>query len=186
MNIYSIALFLHIAGALGFFSALAVEWTGLRQIQNAMLSDQARAWMRILAGTRRLGMTSMLFSLITGVYMTEIAWRHVAWTIVALGSVILLIVLAITLTRPRVAALEKALATEKGMLSQNFQGLANHWLLEISLKTRVALAWGIVFLMTVKPGFGGSLLAIAIAIVSGFVFSLATKRHERMQEGSAD
>jgi hypothetical protein len=186
MNIYSIALFLHIAGALGFFSALAVEWTGLRQIQHAVLSDQARAGMRILAGIRRLGMTSMLLSLITGIYITVIAWRNVAWTIVALGSVILLIVVAVTLTRPRVAALETALATEKGMLSQNFHGLANHRLLDVSLKTRVAVSWGIIFLMTVKPGLGGSLLVIAIAIVSGFVFSLSTKWHERMQEGSAD
>lgn len=119
MNSYSIALFLHVAGALGFFSAFAVEWTGLRQIQPAMLSDQAQAGMRILAGTRRLGMTSMLISLITGIYMTVTVWRQVAWAIVALASVVLLIVLAITLTRPRIAALGKALATEKGMLSQN-------------------------------------------------------------------
>ena len=36
MNDYSIALFLHIVGALGFFVALGLEWTGLRQIRSAM------------------------------------------------------------------------------------------------------------------------------------------------------
>lgn len=181
MNSYSIALFLHVAGALGFFSAFAVEWTGLRQIQHAMLSDQAQAGMRILAGTRRLGMTSMLISLITGIYMTVTVWRQVAWTIVALASVVLLIVLAITLTRPRIAALGKALATEKGMLSQNLQRLANHRHLEISLKTRVAVTLGIVFLMTVKPGLGGSLLSMAIAVVTGLAWAMYMPLRKRAQ-----
>ncbi len=35
MNSYSISLFFHIAGALGFFTALGLEWTGLRQIRSA-------------------------------------------------------------------------------------------------------------------------------------------------------
>src|SRR5512138_127610 len=125
MNMYSITLFLHIVGALGFFSAFALEWTSLRQVQRAILSDQARAWMRILTGTRRLGMTSMLLTVITGIYMTVTAWRGVPWTMVALVSVILLITLVLTLTRPRVAALGQALAVERGTLSRNFYNLAN-------------------------------------------------------------
>jgi len=182
MNSYSIALFLHIAGALGFFSAFAVEWTGLRQLQHAILSDQAQTWMRILAGTRRLGMTSTLISLITGIYMTVITWRHAAWIIVTLAFIVLLIVLATALTRPRIEALEKALVTEKGMLSQNFQGLANHPYLEISLKTRVAVTLGIVFLMTVKPGLEGSLLTMVLAVVTGLAWAMYLPLRKRAQK----
>ena len=182
MNSYSIVLVLHIAGALGFFSAFAVEWTGLRQLQHATLSEQAQAWMRILAGTRRLGMTSTLISLITGIYMTVIAWRQAAWIIVTLAAIVLLMVLTTTLTRPRIAALGKALATEKGMLSQNFQGLANHRHLEISLKTRVAVTLGIVFLMTVKPGLEGSLLTIVLAAVSGLAWAMYMPIRKRAQK----
>ena len=70
MSIYSGALFLHVVGALGLFSAFALEWTGLRQVQ-PMLSDQAQVWMRILAGTCRLGMAST--AVITGIYLTVTA-----------------------------------------------------------------------------------------------------------------
>src|SRR5262245_58128370 len=35
MNDYSIALLLHVVGALGFFMALALEWTNLRQLRRA-------------------------------------------------------------------------------------------------------------------------------------------------------
>jgi hypothetical protein len=182
MNIYSTTLFLHIVGALGFFSAFALEWTSLRQVQQAMLSDQAGDWMRILTGTRRLGMTSMLISLITGIYMTVTAWRAVPWTIVALASVVLLIALVLTLTRPRVAALGQALAAERGTLSQNFYNLAHHPLLEISLKTRVTIALGIVFLMTAKPGLGGSLLTMVVAAAIGLASAMYMPRHERAQK----
>ncbi len=186
MNIYSLTLFLHIAGALGFFAAFAVEWTGLRQIQHVVLADQAQAWMRILGGTRRLGMISMIATVLTGIYLTARAWGAVPWIIIALAAVVLLIAMVTTLTRPRVAALGKALATEKGTLSETFHGLANHPLLEISLKTRVAVALGIVFLMTVKPGLVGSLLTMAVAIVIGVVSALHIPFNQRAQEEGTD
>ncbi len=172
MNIYSITLFLHIVGALGFFSALALEFTVLRQIRHATLSDQARTWMRILAGTRKLVEISSLTALVSGIYMAVTAWHHVAWTGVALVSVVLLILLSAILTRPRTTALEKALAEEEGTLSQTFRELANHRQMELSLKTRVTTALGIVFLMTVKPGLEGSLLTMAIAIATGLAWSI--------------
>ena len=81
-------------------------------------------------------MISMLIALISGIYMTATAWHHAAWTMVALASVVLLIVLSVTLTRPRIAALEKTLAKEKGMLSQKFQELVNHRRLELSQDSR--------------------------------------------------
>ena len=42
MNAYTIVLFLHIVGALGFFVALGLEWTGLSQLQSAMSLEQVR------------------------------------------------------------------------------------------------------------------------------------------------
>ena len=182
MNMYSITLFLHIVGALGFFSAFALEFTALRQIQHAILSDQTRIWMRILAGTRKLVDISGLTVLVSGIYMAVTAWRHVAWTGVALVSVVLLILIAAILTRPRITALEKALAEEKGTLSQNFRELANHKQMELSLKTRMTIALGIVFLMTVKPGLVGSLLTIAIAVIIGLAWAIVMPRHENAQK----
>ena len=42
---YSIALFVHIVGALGFFVALGLEWTGLSQIRyRSMDGHEGRLW----------------------------------------------------------------------------------------------------------------------------------------------
>jgi hypothetical protein len=182
MNYYSIALFLHIVGALGFFTALGLEWMGLRQIRNATSSDQIREWIGISNTTRRIGMGSMLTILAAGIYMMAADWGLVAWIIVALGAMILLAVLGITITGPRIAALGRTLTLEKGPLPHTLRNLANDPFLWISMQIRVAISLGIVFLMTVKPGLAGSLLVIGIATILGIASALPMPHRERAQE----
>jgi hypothetical protein len=186
MNDYSIALFFHIVGALGFFVALGLEWTGLWQIGSATTSELVRAWMRISKSARRLGIASMLMILVSGSYMMATVWGGVAWIFVSLGALVLGVVLTLALTGPRMAAMGRALATEKGSVSKTFHNLANHPLLWISIQTRAAIALGIVFLKTAKPDVGGSLLTLGIAIVLGLASALPVPRRERAHEGLAD
>lgn len=186
MNDYSIALFLHIVGALGFFVALGLEWTGLWQLRSAILPDQVRTWMGILKSARRVGFVSMLTAVVSGVYMMATVWGGVAWIIVVIGSLVGVIVLSLALTGPRMATIGRTLALEKGPLSQTFHSAANHPLLWISIQTRVALALGIIFLKIAKPDLGGSLLTIGVAIVLGVAAALPMARREAAQEASAN
>ena len=184
MNDYSIALFLHIAGVLGFSVALGLEWTGLWQIRSAILPDQVRGWMGILKGVRRVGFASMLTTVLTGVYMMLTVWGGVAWVTVSLGALVLVIALSLVLTGPRMAAIGRALTTAS--TSQTFHSLASHPLLWISIQTRIAIALGIVFLKTAKPGLSGSLLTLGVAVVLGIASALPASRHEQAPAGSAD
>lgn len=111
MNDYSIALFLHITGVMGISVALGLEWTGLWQIQRAISADQARGWMGMLKGVRRVGFASMLISVLTGVYMMLTVWGGVAWVTVSIGALVLVIALAQALTAPRMTAIGRALMT---------------------------------------------------------------------------
>src|SRR5512138_637292 len=119
MNIYSIGLFLHIVGALGVFVALGLEWTGLRQIRSATFPEQARGWMRILKNTNKVGFPSMLATVLTGIYMMVTYWGGQTWVIVTVGSLVLVIVLSVVLSKPRMAAIGQALVSEKRPVSQN-------------------------------------------------------------------
>jgi hypothetical protein len=186
MNNYSITLFVHIVGVVGFFVALGLEWTGLSQIRKAMTLEQVRAWMGILKNVRKVGFVSMLTTVVTGIYMMVTGWGGEPWLIVTVGSLVLVIALAQGITAPRMAAIGQALASEKGPLSKTFHSLANNPLLWISIQTRVAIALGIIFLKTVKPGWGGSLLIVGIAIVLGFASALYIPRRERVQARSTD
>jgi hypothetical protein len=186
MNASSIALFLHIVGALGFFVALGLEWTGLREIRGAALPEQVRAWMGILKNTTRLGIPSMLTLLITGVYMvmTDVGW--VAWILVVLGALVLAMALSMVFTRPRMAAIGQALAREKSPVSPSFRSVANHPVLWISIQTRAAIALGIVFLKIAQPDLGGSLLVIGISIFLGVLSALPLSRGVKAHAGSTD
>jgi hypothetical protein len=186
MNAYSIALFLHIVGAVGIFVALGLEWTSLWQIRSATTPQQVGGWMRILKGVRKFGFASMLTTVVTGIYMIVTVWGGEAWIIVTVGSLVLMIALAQVLTAPRMAAIGRALVAEKVPLSQTFHSLANHPLLWISLQTRVAIALGIIFLKIAKPDWVGSLITIGIAIVLGAASVLPMLRRERAQAASAN
>ena len=141
--------------------------------------------MGLLKNAGRGGFASMLAVVISGVYMMATAWGRVAWLIVTVGALVMVIVLALALSGPRMAAIERALATEQGALSQTFHRLANHPLLWISIQTRVAITLGIVLLKTVKPDVSGSLLIIGVAIVLGLASALPMPRRERAHEGAA-
>ena len=182
MDGYSIGLFFHIVGALGIFVALGLEWTGLWQIRNAATQGQVREWMGILKNVRKVGSFSMLAAVITGIYMMVIEWGGVAWIIASMASLVLVIILSQALTRPRMTAIGQSLVTEEEVLSHAYRNLSKHPLLWISIQTRLALTLGIVFLKTIKPGLGGSLLIVGIGIVLGVVSALPMVRHERVQQ----
>jgi len=185
MNIYSVALFLHIVGAVGFFVALGLEWTGLSQIRSAMTLEQARAGMAILRNVRKVGFVSMLTTVITGIYMMVTVWGGVAWLFVTLGSLVVVIALAQTITAPKMAAVGQSLTTEGGAFLETFHSLVYHPLLSISIQTRVAISLGIILLKIAKPALGLSLLAIGVAVVLGLASTLYMPRRERLQ-GSTD
>ncbi len=167
------------------FVALGLEWTGLWQIRRAMTLELVRGWMGILGSLRRFGFASMLTTVITGIYMMLAVWGGVAWAIVTLGSLVLVIALSLALSGPRMAAIGRALAAQKGPLPATFRSLANHPLLWISIRTRVAIALGIVFLKTARPDLVGSLFTIGVAILLGLAPALYVPHREQAQERPA-
>jgi hypothetical protein len=186
MSTYAIALFVHIVGALGFGVALGLEWTGLRQLRSAAAPEVVRAWMGILQRTAGIGFVSMLATVVTGGYMMATGWGGVAWLVVTVGSLSLLIGLAAGLTRPRMKAIGRALATGHGPHSPVFQGLVNHPWLWASIQARVAVTLGIILLKIAKPNLGGSLLIVGVALVLGIASARPVRRREPAGAGAAD
>jgi hypothetical protein len=185
MNSYTIALFLHVVGALAFFVALGLEWTSLRHLQRASTVDQVREWMQVPNEMGRLGMMAMVTLLTAGIYMMLTAWGAVPWLIVTFVAIILLVILTAALTGPRMAAIRRTLDHEEGPISHSLQGLLNDSRLRISIQTRTAIATGIVFLMTVKPDFVVSLLTIFVTAILGLVSALRMPSAKQSPEVTA-
>jgi hypothetical protein len=185
MNSYSIALFLHVVGALGFFVALGLEWMSLQQLQRISTAEQLREWFQNSRGMRGLGGISMLVLLGAGIYMTIIAWGGADWIGVAFGSVILMGVLGGVLSGPRMAAIQRSMGDETGNISSTLYQLIHHPLISLSIRLRIGMALGIVFLMCVKPTLVESLITMGIATVLGLALALPGIRRKPTPELAA-
>src|ERR1700738_4337484 len=86
MSLYSIALFLHVVGAMLLFVTLTVEGIALRQLHRAATAGAAQGAAALLPLNRIAGPLSALGVLIPGLYMTATTWGWVGWILVALVS----------------------------------------------------------------------------------------------------
>jgi hypothetical protein len=120
--------------------------------------------------------------LLTGIYMMATVWGGVAWIIIALAAIVLMVALGTALSGRRMAPIGPAAAAEKGSLSPDLRQRLRDPLLWLSIQARVAIALGIVFLMTVKPGLGGALLTIGAAVVLGLASALPAWGSVRLEE----
>lgn len=182
MNDYAIALFLHVVGALGFFVALGLEWVSVRQLRHAVMVQQVHQSVRSTDGARRVGMLSMMTLLASGFYMTITVWGGIPWVLVSLVSLVLLSGVAVAVSGRRMAAVDRAAKGETGSVAPSLQSLLQHPLLWMGIQTRVAIALGIVFLMTIKPPLTESLIAIGVSAVLGIVSALPLTGQQRSQE----
>jgi hypothetical protein len=169
MTLYSIALFLHVVGALLLFVTLTVEGIALRQLRRAATAEAAQGATASLRLNRVVGPLSALGVLIPGLYMTAYSWGPVAWIVVALVSWALLAVLG-AVNGMRILALERSQAILTGIQNPVFL---------VSWLTRVGIALGVVFLMTVKPGAVAAVLAILLAAAAGAVLGVALPKVRR-------
>ena len=181
MNYYLIAKFAHIVGALGIFAALGVEWLSLINLRRVTGMPQIRDWMRVRAGIQRLGGISMVAILISGFYMMAVGRIGAAWLIVAFWSLIVLALLGVFLTGRRMRIIQQSIGTDNDADAPTVHQGLRQPVLWIVLQTRVALALGIVFLMTLKPDLIGSLLTLGIATVLGLASALLSLKYEQGQ-----
>jgi hypothetical protein len=157
MTLYSIALFLHIVGALLLFVTLTVEGIELRLLRRAVTTEAAQGSAALLRLNRIVGPLSALGVLIPGLYMTATTWGWVPWIVVGLVSWLVIAVLG-AVNGVRILALERSQALLTGIRNPIFL---------ISWSTRVGTALGVVFLMTVKPGAAAAVLAVLLAATAG-------------------
>ncbi len=146
MTLYSIALFLHIVGAVSLFVLLTVEGVTLRQGTTAARFN------------RVFGPISALLILVPGLYMVAAGAGWAAWVGVGLVSWVLIAVIgAIT-----------GISVLRGRMSRRSAA--------ISWSARVGIAVAVVFVMTVKPGLLVSIMAAMAGAAAGLAGGLQAAR----------
>jgi hypothetical protein len=184
MNAYSIALFLHIVGALALFATFGLEGFALFSLRRAATAEQVRAWASVFGLLRRLWPASLGLLLLAGLYMTATTWGWQPWILTGLATMLLLPIVGAR-SGLRLAAVGRALAGERGPLPAETRAQLSDPFLAASYHVRLAAALGIVFLMTVKPELLGSLVTIGVALIAGLTLALPAWRRARAKGEAA-
>jgi len=181
MSIYTIVLFLHVSGAIGYFIGIGTWLFGLASLRRAMRVEQVRALTNLVGRSGPLLGISVLLILATGLYMALTAWGlQTGWIGVALISLILLAPLGTALIEPRRRAIDRlAREAPDGPLPEALERRIHDPILGTALQTVAALLLGIVFLMTTKPALTGSLIVMAVALALGLASGVLVSRATR-------
>ena len=168
MSIYSAVLFLHVVAAIALFMALGIEWSSLRQMQRTTSLAQVALSIKMSSGLRPVSIASMLVVLLSGGYLaSRMEVWHDAWIWVALAGMFAIGGIAVTLTRRRTEGIRRLCAGENAELTKALIARLRDPLLRLSMRLRIAIATGIIFLMVTQPNLFGALLALGVAAVAG-------------------
>jgi hypothetical protein len=193
MTGYTIALFLHVSAAIGYFIAMGAWLLSLAALRRAQRVEQVRILAQLIGRTGPLFGISVLFLLGTGLYMAITAWGLLTgWIIVALVSLILIAPLGTAFIEPRRRAIERlAQEASDGPLPESLEQHTHDPVLLTALQTVTILLLGIVFLMTNKPSLVASIIVMAVALALGLisgalVFRVASRSRQSATAASND
>jgi hypothetical protein len=167
---YALIRFLHVLGALGIAATYAVEAVGLVGLRQSISTDEARAWLHTRRWVQRLGTTSLLLVLASGVYSVVATWGWVGWVQASLAGLVSLGITGGVLTGIPTARFAPALERAAGPLTEGLRSAIRAPLLTMSVAMRIAITIGIVFVMVQKPD---RLEAFAVVVSAATVGAVA-------------
>jgi hypothetical protein len=188
MSLYTLALFVHLVGVILGVGGVCAWLFALIGVRAAHTVEQVRALLALyaLAGNVALGGVILIVS--GGLYMalSTSLWQQ-AWLIVATISFVLVLSAGGAVIGRRQAALSK-LAGEApaGPLPGALVAQIQDPVTRVALHIYIAVLFGIVFLMTIKPALVWAIVVILIAAALGVLSGLPLMRTARTSASSPD
>lgn len=171
MSLYTLALFLHVGGAIGAFVSIGIWLFGLAVLRRAQRVEQVRAiaWLIIVASP--LMVFSVLLIAIAGFNMALSAWGlQTPWIAVAIVSFVLMAPVGPFVLAARMyTIMDMARAAPDGPLSGELESRTHDPIMGLAAQTLTTVLLGIVFLMTNKPALIASIIVMVIALVCGLL-----------------
>ena len=178
MSAYNAALFVHVLGVVGLFVAIGVQQWGGAQVRRAVSVEQLRGWLGLVGASERVYPASIALLLAGGFFMAGTTWSFTTpWIAVGLTGLVAMIVLGILVVGRRFAAIERAAsAGGAGAVPKEVARLIERrglwgWLFALN-----GTAVGILWLMTNKPGWIGSIVVVAVVTAVSGVVGAVTAR----------
>jgi hypothetical protein len=170
MDGYTVVLFLHLWALLGAIGTAALLHFAEARLREADSVAAIRVCARLIEKGARVFPLALLVLLGSGAYLVDRRWSWSSgWIEAGLVGVGVLFVVGASLIGGRSRALSRELARADGPVPARLLYLAREHVGGIASWANTGLALGIVFVMTTKPAFAASLVALVVAAALGVV-----------------
>ena len=178
MDTYHVVLYLHLLSLFIGIGAGSVLLTCLFQLKAARTVEQAVPWGIVSGKIARLFPVAIVGLFLTGAYMTHKFWTWgTPWIVLAILGLVLLGAQGGGIAEHTAKKLQAAMmANGPGPLGPEARRMTLHpglWVVELS---NLGLVLGIVWNMTEKPGWGGSIASVVIGYAVGAALALLLTR----------
>ena len=181
MSLYALALFVHLVGVIVGLAGVCGWLFAFIGMRAARTVDQVRALLALYAMAGNIALGGVVLIGVGGLYMAFSAsfWQR-AWLIVATVTFVLVLFAGGAILGPRQQALAK-LAAEgpEGPLTASLRAQIQDPVTRVVLQTYIAVLFGVVFLMTIKPSVVWAIVVILIAAALGVLCGLPLMRTAR-------
>jgi len=178
MSAYTVVLFLHVLGAIGLFVGLALEGVVMTLLKAAGTLELARFSASTFNRLKYVFIPSFILVLFGGLYLASIIGSAATpWIPVSLGGFVLILLVGVLITGPRMGRLIRALGAASSpadFAAVKTQVAARGLLGSHCLRGGIAI--GILFLMTTKPDLVTSLAVTCGAALLGLAPALWPRR----------
>ncbi len=174
MSIYQIALFVHVAAAMAAFVGVGAWFSVILALRRAGRVAEVVILAPIFRMGGVVGVTGIVILGVVGLYMAfSTGSVGTGWIQVAIGAFAVLSPVGPLLVAPRIERVfREARLAEDDRLSPALAARLHDPVPKLALHAIFGDLVGIVFVMTAKPSFIGSIVAVAVFIVVGLVLAL--------------
>jgi len=168
MGLYELALFAHVVGAVLLFGGVALFQAAGARLRRARSAADVRQWLGLVRSAAALYPVASPTLLLSGLALTATAWTFTTpWVVVGIAALVALAASGQG-QRRRFQELGRAAAeADAAALPASVAALLVARGTWVSAFASNGLAVGVLWLMTTKPGWLGSVLALVVSAGAG-------------------
>lgn len=172
MSWFHFALFLHIAGVLALFGALAVEMTGTVMLRRADTAGQVGDVGRVMSRLEQVFSMSGALIFLSGLYMSIVRIQHhqsIGWVIVSLVLFIIMAIFGSVSGKRTGHALKDRLRASEGRFTPELQAVARRNPAQANAVFGPFAVLGITVLMIYKPSVLVAIVVLVVTVLIGWL-----------------